>query len=245
MNIKSDGKPNQTKPTELLSLLSVPREECRPLTPEQSEIFIRCTLMPDAPLSCMDASRMGEVGNILWGRLVTDGPVEISLGLACFVLLGLAAGNPGQIVMWAFALNRLHWRLRRRITMSDLADAFPIGFPSNEACNKMWNAQKGHLVGLRIDNRLNLDATWAEPAAEINVETKPEKSYDEHLSWCKQRALAYLPHDCGSALSSMLSDMKAHPGTENHVGLGLGIDLAMNGHLSTASEMRRFIEGFN
>lgn len=68
----------------------------------------------------------------------------------------------------------------------------------------------------------------------------------EHLAWCKQRALEYA--DAGNmqdAIASMASDLEKHPETRNHAGVSLGLMLMMSGRLSTAAEMRKFIEGFN
>ena len=67
-----------------------------------------------------------------------------------------------------------------------------------------------------------------------------------HLAWCKERALAYVDlGDLPSAFSSMTSDLGKHPATAGHPGIALGAQLLFAGHLSTAAEMRRFIEGFN
>jgi len=68
----------------------------------------------------------------------------------------------------------------------------------------------------------------------------------EHLAWCKQRALEYV--DAGQltlAYTSMASDLGKHPQTAGHSAIQLGMMLLMGGQLSTASEMRNFIEGFN
>lgn len=68
----------------------------------------------------------------------------------------------------------------------------------------------------------------------------------EHLDWCKQRALVYC--DAGNtqeAYTSMASDLGKHPETANHPGIQLGIGLLMIGSLSSIGEMRKFIEGFN
>ena len=68
----------------------------------------------------------------------------------------------------------------------------------------------------------------------------------EHLAWCKRRALEYVDGgDLRQAFASMASDLSKHPETENHPGRQLGMMLLMGGQLSTASEMRKFIEGFN
>jgi hypothetical protein len=68
----------------------------------------------------------------------------------------------------------------------------------------------------------------------------------EHLAWCKQRALEYVDSgDLAQALTSMISDLNKHPETKGHVGIELGVGLSLVGALSTSSDMRRFIEGFN
>ena len=46
----------------------------------------------------------------------------------------------------------------------------------------------------------------------------PELTRDQHLAWCKQRALAYLPADPANAMASMLSDLTKHVGTREHPG---------------------------
>jgi Tfp pilus assembly protein PilF len=68
----------------------------------------------------------------------------------------------------------------------------------------------------------------------------------EHLAWCKQRAMEYLDQgDLTNAFASMTSDLRKHPDTEDHIGIQMGMMMLMAGHLSTAAEMRKFIEGFN
>jgi hypothetical protein len=68
---------------------------------------------------------------------------------------------------------------------------------------------------------------------------------DEHLAWCKRRALEYVDHgNLLQAWASMGSDMNKHPETRNHPGLELGMTLMISGDLSRRDAMRRFIEGF-
>ncbi len=69
---------------------------------------------------------------------------------------------------------------------------------------------------------------------------------DEHLAWCKQRALEYVDRgDTTNAYASMGSDLNKHPETANHPAIQLGMTLLMTGHLSRPHEMRKFINGFN
>ena len=69
------------------------------------------------------------------------------------------------------------------------------------------------------------------------------RTRDEHLAWCKQRALEYLnQHDVRNAVCSMMSDMKEHPETPiNDAIAALGIIIATN---EDDYEARRWIEGF-
>lgn len=67
---------------------------------------------------------------------------------------------------------------------------------------------------------------------------------DEHVEWCKKRALEYLPHDPLSAMTSMMSDMEKHEDTKNHAGNKIAVQFMLIGKLSTADEVRKFIEGY-
>ena len=68
----------------------------------------------------------------------------------------------------------------------------------------------------------------------------------EHLAWCKRRALEYVEAgDIQQAFTSMASDLGKHDETAGHSAIQLGMMMLMGGHLSTATEMRKFINGFN
>lgn len=68
----------------------------------------------------------------------------------------------------------------------------------------------------------------------------------EHLDWCKQRAMEYIDAgDLRGVFASFLSDMGKHPELENHAALPLGTMLLMGGHLSTPAQMKDWITGFN
>lgn len=67
---------------------------------------------------------------------------------------------------------------------------------------------------------------------------------EEHLAWCKKRALEYLNQgDVVNAITSMLSDLSKHPETQ-----GVGEKMSMLGLMYAsqydADGARRFIEGF-
>lgn len=66
----------------------------------------------------------------------------------------------------------------------------------------------------------------------------------EHLQWCKDRAIGELPN-VADAFASFHSDMRKHDETREHVALDLMTQMYMGGMLSAPHEMRKFIEGFN
>lgn len=67
--------------------------------------------------------------------------------------------------------------------------------------------------------------------------------WDEHLAWCKKRALKYLDRgDVENAIDSMLSDMGKHPGCGVHPAIGmLGL---LHARDNNEREARLWIEGF-
>jgi hypothetical protein len=69
------------------------------------------------------------------------------------------------------------------------------------------------------------------------------KTRDEHLAWCKERALEYLrAGDLANAVTSMASDLEKHSETRfNPVLLALGI-LYVTDH--DYDGVKRWIEGF-
>lgn len=68
----------------------------------------------------------------------------------------------------------------------------------------------------------------------------------EHLQWCKDRATEYIESgDLNQAFTSFGSDMSKHVETASHIALGLGSQLFFAGHLKTAAQMTKWIQGFN
>lgn len=68
---------------------------------------------------------------------------------------------------------------------------------------------------------------------------------EEHLQWCKDRALEYVDQgELQQAMTSLMSDLRKHPETAGHGAVPLMMGMAMSGHLDTPGEMRKFIEGF-
>jgi hypothetical protein len=68
----------------------------------------------------------------------------------------------------------------------------------------------------------------------------------EHLQWCKDRALEYVEAgDLTDAWDSMVSDLNKHDETRGHAAIQLDIMMMMPQNLNTKDEMKKFIEGFS
>ncbi len=63
----------------------------------------------------------------------------------------------------------------------------------------------------------------------------------EHMRWCKQRALEYLPNDPAQAVTSMLSDLGKHEDTRGMQSWAGALAIVS---MKNAKEARKFIEGF-
>ena len=73
-----------------------------------------------------------------------------------------------------------------------------------------------------------------------------ETTRDEHLRWCKNRAIEYVDRgEIRDAFASMSSDLSKHPDTKDHPAISLGTVELVYGRLWTSAEMRKFIEGFH
>ena len=69
---------------------------------------------------------------------------------------------------------------------------------------------------------------------------------EEHLTWAKQRAIELCDvGDVSQAIASMASDLLKHEETKGHAGIELMMLMTFGGHLKTAAETRKFIEGFS
>ena len=79
---------------------------------------------------------------------------SVTLGVAAFLLMQ-CRGNVGNMVMWAYALSKLSKQLDKTISTQELADKFPLGFPTKEFENETWNAQKGFKFGVKTDNLID------------------------------------------------------------------------------------------
>ena len=73
--------------------------------------------------------------------------------VAMFCML---AGSVGDVVMFITAMARyaqLHGNCE--VTTNELANAFPMGYPTPETRHTLWDAQKGFAMGQKFDNLID------------------------------------------------------------------------------------------
>jgi predicted XRE-type DNA-binding protein len=95
-------------------------------------------------------------------------------------------------------------------------------------------------------NELPDNATDYEALLKNGTTARTNMSRDKYIEQCKQRALKYL--DAGKpdeAFVSLIKDLRDNKITQNHSGIKLGMAMSNCGFLSSADQMRKFIEGFN
>jgi hypothetical protein len=59
--------------------------------------------------------------------------------------------SPGDGVMYVHALRSK----QVDVNMDNFANFFPWGYPSRDTLSTLWDAQKGHVLGLECDNMLD------------------------------------------------------------------------------------------
>lgn len=91
------------------------------------------------PLS--HSSFQAPLAQIMRSRLAMMG-VAITPQALLFLMVQ-SKGSPGTAVMYSQAMHRLFVdNGRQQITIEHLAQAFPVGFPTEERLSQMWEAQK-------------------------------------------------------------------------------------------------------
>lgn len=149
----------------VLSYLDAPASTRIPMTEDQSLLFAECVLAeankPDFLFTEKQAALLGPIGEIFYHRLQVAGPVEITMPLALFLCF-MSDGIPGEAVMWAYTMNRMYLRKGSlsMLTIGDLSNAFPWGFPDENERHRLWDAQKGHEHGENCDNMVDQKLTW-------------------------------------------------------------------------------------
>lgn len=162
----------------LPTLASIPESGREPMTEEMSKGFIALVFSgiasgdPTFPISTLPeelAKRFGDdyltafAPEVMLGRLkYTGGDLKYSPLVVGF--LSAIARNVAEVVMWAYFLTE-ETRNNGPVTVTKLADMFPLGFPTEEAVHEYWDAQKANpaipsIFEWNSDNKLDSPDAW-------------------------------------------------------------------------------------
>ena len=140
------------------SFLDAGPGDIRPMTYDESETFLKAVMIElhyGEELDSENAAKLGPIGQIFESRLRGTG-VKVSFWTALFVI-SLGKGSPGMAVMWAYAIKRLYEKTGECVDIRAFAEAFPVGVPTEEFADLLWDEQKreGAPLGNGLDDRKN------------------------------------------------------------------------------------------
>jgi hypothetical protein len=145
-----------------------------PMTEEQSRMFMTCVM---ADITGPDEEKDAKVreafedhlgAQVFLRRLEVTG-TEVSVPLTLFLLS--MCKTPGDAVMWAYTVHAIAvTHGLDKVSTNELAEAFPMGFPTEESIEQAWGSQKkeGEPAGNMVDNWDN----W--PGIEDKKDEEPE-----------------------------------------------------------------------
>jgi len=142
--------------------------EIRNLTKDESKAFATCVLNAksideDEELrKALESKTMGGAGlaGVLWVRIKAIHTYRITQSMALF--MSMLLNNFGESTMYAnYFQYWAHRHGKSLLTMSDVADIFPLGVPTEKAMEKLWARQKIDIYdrekyGIGTDNILDV-----------------------------------------------------------------------------------------
>ena len=154
----------------------------RPMTNDESMAFLNLIMMemgiqegktPADIVTKMDADLEGCMPYQILKRRLEAFKQSLSptldVGVLPMVLCSSLCESPGKAVLWAYTLNEIFAKTGQPVTIRNFVDHFPMGFPTEEAYKKCWDAQKcvrGE-NGNTTDNAVDNFETWSVPKQEV------------------------------------------------------------------------------
>lgn len=105
------------------------------------------------------ATKVGFGWNVLTKRLAF---YDIPTTLMCRLFVLQLCENPAQAVLWAFTLGKI-WEKNgyKPVTLVQLCDSFPDGFPTDAEYRRLWDLQKRENPPRGgMDNWLDYGEVW-------------------------------------------------------------------------------------
>lgn len=124
------------------------RKPVEPMTKETTTAFLSLLMSEEFKKEIDD-----EIKKTFLYRIIDSRADHIGLKLTdqLKTFLMFATKSPGSAVMYLYVLRSKS----ENMTMQDLAILFPMGFPSDDSLQEMWDLQKGYVNGETVDNCLD------------------------------------------------------------------------------------------
>jgi hypothetical protein len=146
------------------SFLDLPRKDFRPMTEDESGMFIRACMLDIKDSTLTDFSSVeGSMPHATVVARLRAAGLDITMS-AFLAILSWSNGRPGDFVMWAYTASHIARNKGiKLIKHEDLVNAFAMGIPTEEAREKTWDAQKvpidKHVDGMS-DNYIDDLSFW-------------------------------------------------------------------------------------
>ena len=151
------------------SLLDVADKDIVPMSKEDAMLFVNITFtevltnLPIFKARDWEEQPLMEKAPFLLKILLNRAGIfahEMEMNIMVPTFLSSISKTPGEAVMWAYTLYKLWLEIGVPITMVELTNKFPQGFPSESAMEEIWNSQKGRSNGIDVDNMLDYEKYW-------------------------------------------------------------------------------------
>ena len=90
----------------------------------------------------------------------------LDIGLGPQMFCAMLSDRPGKVVMWAHTLNEMFVKLGRQVMLKDWVEEFPMGVPTEEEYQRVWELQKITPVDRGGDNLIDDFSQWSLPKVE-------------------------------------------------------------------------------
>jgi hypothetical protein len=136
---------------------AAPRE---PMDDDTGKLFISATFQELAGPSSENLKDLEQECRKDFGyNVFLDRAESLDLKITTYAGIFIASlcQSPGEAVMWAHGLRAQQIKKNLpEIDMGVLSEIFPFGFPTREGLNSVWDNQKGHFLGVPVDNLLDV-----------------------------------------------------------------------------------------
>ena len=148
----------------------------RPMTQDESKLFLSISFMEMKGVDVLQKldkeirEKQDFLYMVMTSRLEAFKEVSptLDIGIGPQMFCTMISDRPGKVVMWAHTLNELFVKHGRQVTLHDWTMSFPMGIPTEEEYERMWDLQKviPEPGVFRTDNMVDDFNSWSMPKAQ-------------------------------------------------------------------------------